>query len=204
MGVDTATVEFSVQQPSSSNVEDSDYQVSWQFTYLVTVVRNVRILNDVYAKVRKQKDWGSHPRFVGLNPSFPKWLEDLPPDMQIHYPPDGSPPWLPSHFIGNVHCYYHLTILMLHRPQLMSSSSFSAGGSWKQHMALCYSSAKSLCRLQEALLQRFGLNGLLCMQRGNFCCRVMCVFILNSPGINFAIYCILTCTMLHLVLHLKK
>jgi hypothetical protein len=37
--------------------------------------------------------------------------------------------------------------------------------------------------LQEGLLQSFGMTGLLCMQR----------------GINFTIYCVLTCTVLHLV-----
>jgi hypothetical protein len=40
-----------------------------------------------------------------------------------------------------------------------ASQSFAAGGEWKIHMSLCYSSAKSLCRLQEATLQRFGLSG---------------------------------------------
>ncbi|RAL60471.1 hypothetical protein DID88_000246 [Monilinia fructigena] len=43
--------------------------------------------------------------------------------------------------------------------------------------------SKLLCRLQEAVLHSFGLTGLLCMQR----------------GINFTIYCVLTCTVLHLV-----
>ena len=173
MGVDTDTVDISIQQPSMPGVEQSDYQVSWQFTYLITVIRNVRILNDTYAKIRKQKDWGSNQRFVGLNPSFSKWLDDLPPELNIRYPPDGSAPWLPNHFVGNIHCYYHLSIVMLHRPQLMSSSTFAAGGGWKQHMSLCYSSAKSMCRLQEALMQRFGLNGLLCMQRGKAACHML-------------------------------
>ena len=175
MGVDTDTVDTSIQQPSMPGVEQSDYQVSWQFTYLVTVIRNVRILNDTYAKIRKQKDWNSNQRLVGLNPSFSKWLDDLPPELNIHYPPDGSPPWLPNHFVGNIHCYYHLSIVMLHRPQLMSSSTFAAGGGWKQHMSLCYSSAKSMCRLQEALMQRFGLNGLLCMQRGKAACHTLLI-----------------------------
>lgn len=56
-------------------------------------------------------------------------------------------------------------------------------GGWKHHMMICYSSAKLLCRLQEVVLQSFGMTGLLCMQR----------------GINFTIYGVLTCTVLHLV-----
>ena len=169
MGVDTDTVDVSIQQPPSPGVEESDYHTSWQFTYLVKVVRNVRILTDTYAKIKKQKEWGANAGLMGLNPSFLKWREELPSDMVIHYPPDGSAPWLPSHFVGNVNCYYHLSIIMLHRPQLMYSSSFAAGGSWKQHMTLCYLSAKSLCRIQEALVHGYGVNGLLSMQRGKCC-----------------------------------
>lgn len=50
-------------------------------------------------------------------------------------------------------------------------------------MEVCYDSAKKMCRLQEAVFHAFGLSGLLCMQR----------------GINFVIYSVLTCTMIHLV-----
>ncbi|MCJ1242822.1 hypothetical protein MMC30_000017 [Trapelia coarctata] len=182
LGVDTDTVDNRIlETPPGAN--DDEYQISRNFTYMVRTVRNVRVLNDVYVKIRKQKDWGSNPHLLNLNGSFPKFLQDLPPDMQIHYPSDGSPPWLPSTFIGNMHCYYLLSNILLHRPQLMKSTSFAAGGSWKQHMTLCYDSAKKLCRIQEALLQTYRIEGLICMQR----------------GINFAIYCILSCTMLHLV-----
>ena len=167
---------------------------------MVRTVRNVRILSDTYVHIRKQKDWGSNPCFANLNPSFSKWIEDLPPDMQIHYPPDGSPPWLPSHFVGNMHCYYHLSIILLHRPQLMSSSSFAAGGSWKQHMATCYDSAKRLCRIQEALYQTYELDGIISAQRGMLCpCHSIQSRLTFPLGINFAIYCILSCTMIHLV-----
>lgn len=156
---------------------------SRQYAYFVRNAHHIRIITDIYHKVKKQKDWGADARFVQNNPLFADWLRTLPSDLQVNYPADGSPPWLPSHFVGNMHSHCHLAIILLHRPQLLASQSFAAGGEWKIHMSLCYSSAKSLCRLQEAILQRFGLSGLLYMQR----------------GINFAIYCILTCTMLHLV-----
>ena len=165
MGVESDSVDINVQRPLPG-VEEFEYQVSRDFSYLVRIVRNVRDLTDIYAKIRKQKDWGLDSRIANLNSSFAKWLEDLPSDLQIHYPLDGSPPWLPSHFVGNMHSYYHLSVIMLHRPQIMTSSSFTAGGSWKQHMSVCYNSAKMLCRLQEATLRTFCLNGLLCMQRG--------------------------------------
>lgn len=156
---------------------------SRQYAYFVRNAHHIRIITDVYHKVKKQKDWGADPRFVQKNPIFADWLRNLPPDLQVNYPDDGSPPWLPSHFVGNMHSHCHLAIILLHRPQIQASQTFTAGGDWKIHFSLCYSSAKNLCRLQEAILEKFGLSGLLYMQR----------------GINFAIYCILTCTMLHLV-----
>lgn len=156
---------------------------SRQFSYFVRNAHHIRIIADIYHKIKRQKDWGADPRLVENNPLFTDWLRNLPPDLQVNYPADGSPPWIPSHFVANMHSHCHLGIIMLHRPQLLACKSFAAGGEWKTHMALCCSSAKSLCRLQEAILLRFGLSGLLYMQR----------------GINFTIYCILTCTMLHLV-----
>ena len=148
------------------------------------MIRQVRQLNDSYRKLRGRKDWGTDPEIAKLNPPAIQWLDDLPSDLKPTFTTDeDAVPWLPSHFVGNMHCYYHLLIIMLHRPQLMSSSSFSAGGSWKQHMALCYSSAKAMCTLQEGIHETFGLAGFLCMLR----------------GINFVIYAVLTCTMIHLV-----
>lgn len=182
MGVDPDTVDFDQQRPVPG-VETSDYQISRQFLYLVRNVRNVRHLHDTYGKVKKQKDWASDPKFTSLNPEAISWVDNLPKDFQVDYPEGDAPPWLPNHFVGNMHSYYHLNVIMVHRPQLMSSSSFAAGGSWKKHMEVCYDSAKKMCRLQEAVFHTFGLNGLLCMQR----------------GINFVIYSVLTCTMIHLV-----
>lgn len=181
-GVDPETVDVTIQRPSAL-IDPSDYEVSRQYTYMVRLIKQVRTLNNIYRKVNKQKDWGSDPQIANLNPTVLNWLEDLPSDLQLTLPEDGTQPWLPSHFVGNMHAYHHLLVIMLHRPQLMASSSFSAGGSWKQHMALCYSSAKAMCKLQEAVHQNFGLSGFLCMQR----------------GINFVIYAVLTCTMIHLV-----
>jgi hypothetical protein len=176
------SVDLSVQRPTPG-VDDAEFHVTRNFTYFTRVVRNVRRMNNVYAQIKKKKDWGLDPDFVQLNPSFETWMSDLPADLQITFPPDGSPPWLPSHFIGNLHSYYYLSIIMLHRPQLTFLESSGPDGAWKHHMLICYSSAKLLCRLQEAVMQSFGITGLLSMQR----------------GINFTIYCVLTCTVLHLV-----
>ncbi|RAL07481.1 Zn(II)2Cys6 transcription factor [Aspergillus homomorphus CBS 101889] len=181
-GVDPGTVNMSPTL-DIRGLDQFEIDRSRQYAYFVKNASHIRTIADIYHKIKKQKDWGANPKFVEKNPLFTDWLQSLPPDLQVNYPPDGSPPWIPSHFIGNMHSHCHLGIILLHRPQLLASKSFTAGGGWKMHMALCYSSAKYLCRLQEAILNRFGLSGLLFMQR----------------GINFTIYTVLTCTMLHLV-----
>lgn len=181
-GVDPETVDM---RPTLDirGLDQYEMERSRQYAYFVRNAHHIRIITDIYHKVKRQKDWGADPRFVQKNPLFADWLRHLPSDLQVNYPADGSPPWLPSHFVGNMHSHCHLAIILLHRPQLLASQSFAAGGDWRVHFSLCYSSAKCICRLQEAILEGFGLSGLLYMQR----------------GINFAIYCILTCTMLHLV-----
>ena len=183
MGVDPETVDLSIPRPLPG-IDSSDYKITRSFTYFVRKVRNVRTMHDIKTGARpsEQKDWVNDPRFVNVSTTLDTWLKDLPRDLQVIYPDDETPPWLPNHFVGNMHSYYHLTVIMLHRPQLMHPSTY-ANGNWRRHMEVCYESSKSMCRLQEGILQSFGLQGLLCMQR----------------GINFVIYAVLTCTMIHLV-----
>ena len=164
MGTDPETMDFSLPQDIPGADED-EIQISRDFTYFVRAIRNVRTISDAYVKVKQEKEWSSHPIIASLNPLFPRWLDELPEDMQIYYPPDGSPPLIHNHYVANIHCYYHLSILILHRPQLMASS-FTNGTSWKEHMSMSYASAKSICRVQEALLQTYGINAFLYMQRG--------------------------------------
>ncbi|KAI9890837.1 MAG: hypothetical protein M1814_003621 [Vezdaea aestivalis] len=182
MLVDPKTVESKPPEPVPG-LDPSDILLSQNFGLFTGIVRSVREMNDVWGRVRKNKAWGIDPELVGIGPSFEAWFNNLPQDMWITYPPGNSPPKLRNHFIGNLHSYYHLSLIMLHRPQLAYTENFAANGEWRRHMSICYSSAKTLCRLQEAILQQFKLQGLLCMQR----------------GINFTIYTILTCTVLHLV-----
>lgn len=180
--VDIETVDIN-PNPPCSDLDPFEASISRQFAYFVRNVRNIRTIADTYHELRKTKDWGGHPKFVANNQTFDRWPDALPQELQLTLPADGSPPWIPSHFIGNMHSHYQLGRIMLQRPQLMASKSFAADSAWKQHMTSCYTSAKALCRLQEAIFAQFGLHGLLCMQR----------------GINFTIYAILTCIMLHLV-----
>lgn len=187
MGVDPQTVDLDVHRPSPG-IEHVDYQISRQFTYLIRKVFNVRLMHDLKGNNQdpSQKEWVSDPKFINISADLGKWLDELPRDLQVDFPDDDSPPFLSSHFIGNMHSYYHLTVIMLHRPQLMQPSAY-VDGSWRHHLAVCYDSSKKMCKLQEAILRNFGIPGLICMQR----------------GINFVIYAVLTCTMVHLVRRLR-
>jgi hypothetical protein len=87
----------------------------------------------VYGRTRKKGDWATDPEFVQLSLPLAGWTNNAPPDLQVMYPANHSPPWTSSHFVGNLYVYFHLNILDLHRPQLALSEPHSAGGQWKGH-----------------------------------------------------------------------
>ncbi|KAK4962225.1 hypothetical protein LTR66_012761 [Elasticomyces elasticus] len=163
--------------------DDFAYRTAYRYAYLTRIACNVRQTNTLYRQLKSTKEgWALDDDFVQHNEDLRRWLRELPSDLQITYPDDGSPPWIYDHFLANLHCYHHLTVLMHHRPQFQ----FALKGSpklAKLHLQLLYNSARKLCTLQEALLQQYGLPGLLYMQR----------------GVNFSIYCVLTCAMIQLV-----
>ncbi|KAJ2892009.1 lipase regulator 1 [Zalerion maritima] len=181
LSVNADSVDSSIPRPVLG--DESEYNLSRNFTYFVRIVQNVSRANAIYAKIKKKKEWGIDPEFVRLNPSFNTWLTELPNDLSVDFPPDGSPVWVASSFIGNVHSYYYLSLILLHRPQLTFLNPNGGDRQWKSQMMICYNSAKLLCRLQEGILQTYGLVGLQSMQR----------------GVNFTIYCVLSCIVLHLV-----
>ncbi|KXG51136.1 Transcription factor [Penicillium griseofulvum] len=98
-GVDPQTVDM---RPTLDIRGLDHYEIdrSRQYAYFVRNAHHIRIITDIYHKVKKQKDWGADARFVQSNPLFADWLRNLPPDLQVNYPADGSPPWLPSHFVA--------------------------------------------------------------------------------------------------------
>lgn len=163
--------------------DPSEFQISRQFVQYIRIAKNVYLSALMYGKLRKKTaDWALDPSFVAHNADFSLWQRELPEDLQISYPPDNSAPWIPSHYIANLHSYQALAIVMHFRPQVNAVAE-SYDGIWKQHMMTCYSAAKTMCKLQEAILKTYGMPGLLCMLR----------------GMSFTIYAVLTCTMLHLV-----
>ncbi|KAF2435693.1 hypothetical protein EJ08DRAFT_692270 [Tothia fuscella] len=179
-GVTEDSVDLTPTSPNPS-LEDSENIVSRQLIYFARVVRNIRGTITLHARLRKtRKDWALDPDFTAHDDNYPKLLAEIPRDLQVTFPQDGSMPWVSSSFIGNMHCYHYLSIIMQHRPKIHFLAE--TDGFWKQHMVLCHDAAKKMCRIQESMLQSQGMIGLLCMQR----------------GISFTIYCVLTCTMLHL------
>ena len=180
MGVEVGTVDFSVPITPPGGDEE-EYTLSRNFSYFAQTIRNARSAIDVYRQIKKEKDWNTHPMLTALNPVFPRWLEEIPAEFQLHLSTNQAPPYLPSHFVGNIHCYHYLSIMMLHRPQLKSADF--TNGSWRHEMSICNDAARAICRIQEVIYQTHGIDGFLYMQR----------------GINFAIYCILTSVMIHLV-----
>lgn len=167
----------------TAGMDETEYNTTRNFTYLAQIVKNVRKMSKVYLKLRKKRDWGSDQLFQQLQANFDTFLENLPLDLNITLPPDGSTPWLPSAFVANMHSYHWLIQVLFHRPILSALDPNGSDGQWKQHMMICYSAAKNLCRLQEAIIDTFGLNGLQSMQR----------------GFSFTVYAGLSCIVLHLV-----
>lgn len=181
-GVDIETVEIS-PTPPHSNMDEYEKSVSRQFAYYVRNVRNIRGMTETYHKLkRKNKDWAKDPKFLAYNEDFRKWPDDIPTDLKLSMPLDGSK-ILPSHFLANMHCHYHLGIVMLYKPQLNASKDFINDDRWKMMFSLCYKSAKQVCLYQEATIEHFDIMGLACMLR----------------GLSFPIYAILSCAMVHLV-----
>lgn len=182
MSIDMDSVDFNVPKPIAGG-DDAEYHVSRNFTYFTRVVRNVGRMTAAYVRLKKKKEWGIEPEFIQLEHAFQTFLAELPADLTVTFPADGSAPWLPSPFLGNLHAYYYLTLILFHRPQLSFLDPTIHEAEWKNHMLICYNSAKAICRLQEATLNSFGLTGLQCMLR----------------GFSFCVYAGLSCVVLHLV-----
>ncbi|KAF2772102.1 hypothetical protein EJ03DRAFT_213114 [Teratosphaeria nubilosa] len=180
--VDIDTLDFAEPTPSLE-VDAFELSTSRRFTYLAQCFRNIKVTNNLWQGLKKIKDdWALDPAFVRHNEDLFVWVRGLPPDIQITYPGDGGAPYIGGdHFVTYIHVYHHLVVIMHYRPQLQAMLE-KRDPNFKDPLEVCLKSAAYMCRLQEALVRDFGLHGLQFMQR----------------GINFSIYCVLTCMMLHL------
>ena len=179
---DTVDEKFPYPAP---DVDAFDFQCTRRHTLMAQAGHAIKVTNMKMqiGKRKKSATWALDPEVGQHDKDLDAFFENLPADLQIQYPEDGSAPWLGGdHYLADVHAYFHLVVVMHHRPQLQTKLEMKLPD-WRRHLDICVDSAIKMCRLQEALLRDFGLHGLHFMLR----------------GINFTVYCVLTCTMLHLV-----
>lgn len=181
--VDETTVDLGLPFPSA-DLDAFEYQTSRKYAVMAQCVGLIKQTNKVFQNFRRTATlWALDPSLARQDADLVTFLRDLPPDMQIHYPEDGSAPWLGGgHYVAGLHAYFHLCVIMHHRPQLQAKLE-KRDSTFKVHLDVCAQSAAMICKVQEALIRDFGVHGLLFMLR----------------GINFTVYCVLTCAMLHLV-----
>ncbi|KAK2623493.1 hypothetical protein QTJ16_007161 [Diplocarpon rosae] len=144
LSVDMQSLDLSVPRGVVGN-DEAEYHITRNFAYFAKIVLNVRRMNNVYARIKKKKEWGIDPEFVKLNPSFESWMNDLPPDLQVNFPP------------------------MTRRHGYLTTAHVYGPYEYRWRLEASYDGLLFVCK---AIVQR---------------------------GINFTIYCILTCTVLHLV-----
>ncbi|PUU82536.1 hypothetical protein B9Z19DRAFT_1099110 [Tuber borchii] len=170
---------------ASPDCDENEVAIYESFIYFVWLVKNIRRMNDVHAKLKSTPNWRNDPQFLDSGSGLDAWAYKLPANLRVNVSTDLAHPGpqVDSHFTGNLQMYYHLTRIMLHRPALAYGKTFSLGGEWKTHMTICTNSAKSICRLEETVFEQYGMLGLQCMLR----------------GVNFTIYTLLTCAMIHLI-----
>jgi len=175
------TVDF--EEPKQVMLGPQEFKISRQFTYLVQILRNIRKTITGFILLHKRGgDWSLHKEYVDVEQYYNRFPLICPRDLQI-MSHDDSPTFVPSPFIGNMNAYYHLSIIMHHRPQIHYLMESVPGDAWKPYLVTCLDAAKKICRIQESILDTYHVEGLRFMLR----------------GISFTIYSILTCTMLHLV-----
>ncbi|KAM0712147.1 hypothetical protein Q7P37_011241 [Cladosporium fusiforme] len=184
LSIEADTVDGNFPYPAPE-IDAFEYQSSRRHTLMAQAGHAIKFTNSMMqmGKRKKLATWALDPAMEEHDKDLDAFFDNMPADLQIHYPEDGSPPFLGGdHYLADAHAYFHLVVVMHHRPQLQTKLEMGVA-TWRRHLDICTDSAIKMCKLQEALLRDFGLHGL------NFMLR----------GINFTVYCVLTCTMLHLV-----
>ncbi|KAF2674193.1 hypothetical protein BT63DRAFT_408401 [Microthyrium microscopicum] len=179
--IDPETVDCN--EPNPDLLNGVEYQVSRQFTYMSRCIINVRKTIKSFLKLRRKgPDWSLNEAYTSVESLYHKWTSDCPQDLQVVCPPDDSLPWIASPFVGNMAAYWHLSIVMHHRPQIHYLMEHVPGDSWRPYMLICLDSSKKIIRIFESMISTYKTESLRAMLR----------------GISFTIYSVLTCTMLHL------
>jgi hypothetical protein len=182
-GIQSDTVSQELPQ-AIPGIDLAEYHISRQYTLFVRMITNVRKTINAYKTMHKHgEQYAVDLRYLELDMLYPHWLGDLPADLQIEIPSNPHDRWMRGAFLGNIHCYHYLSIIMHHRPTIHHIMNNVRNDSWKPYMIKCLDAAKKVCRIQESMLNTLGMASSIAMLR----------------GISFAIYCLLTCAMLQLV-----
>lgn len=163
--------------------DPAEHRISCQFIHCTRIAKNTHQSATMFVSLRKANpEWALDPAFISHNANFSRWLREVPEDMQIAYPQDGTAPRILSHEIANMHIYHSLATILHFRPQLHATTNIHEDIGL-QYLITCCSAAKNICKLQEAILKTHGIPGLSCAIR----------------GMSFHIYAALTCITLYLV-----
>ncbi|KAF8469706.1 hypothetical protein BDZ91DRAFT_63478 [Kalaharituber pfeilii] len=184
MQIDPESVDLQIPI-RTQDMDEQETTIYRNFVYFVYLIKNIRRMNDIHAKLKANPSWRNDPQFTDIGPLLDTWAHALPPGLQVVVPTDLAIPCPPveHHYVANLQIYHHLAKIMVHRPPLSITKTFTSQGQWKEHMSICSNAAKTICRLTEVVWGQFGMAGLQCMMR----------------GINFTIYANLTATMIHLI-----
>ena len=167
-------------------IDVNEFAVSREFTYFVRLAVCIRKTIHLYRKLRPRgRSYAMDAEYNHMNTIYSDWLRTLPADLHIRIPESGTERWRYSAFLGLLHTYHQLGIIIHRRPALVYLMESAPGELhlWKADLLQCIEAAKKTCRIQESMLATMGHSAFTGMLR----------------GMSFTIYTVLTCTMLHLV-----
>jgi hypothetical protein len=169
-----------------AGIDAQEHSISHQFVQLAKNIHSIRETILVYRHLkRKDSSYAAHPNYTILDRKFDSWFAELPADLQIRIPENEYDAWEYSSFLGNLHSYHYLSIIMHYRPQFHYWVTQPTNDAWKRPLLICLEAAKKMCRIHESMLGTVGLIGFESMLR----------------GMSYTIYAVLTCTSLQLVSH---
>lgn len=133
------------------------------FVYMAMLVRILRRCSNVHKFVGLKFPFAAEPQRPILSDALLQWRANLPDHLKFHPALDKK---LPSHFVGNLHLTYCLTVCLLHRSWIVSVGEYGATGEWRVHLRVCNDAARQATILFEMVLDQFGPAGIKCMIRG--------------------------------------
>jgi hypothetical protein len=172
-----------------AGIDAREHFISHQYVQLAKNIHRIRETILAYRQVKTNDgSFAAQSNYTAIDQKFETWLTELPLDLQIRIPENEYDPWEYSAFLGNLHSYYYLSLIMHYRPQFHYWVTQPANDAWKRPLLICLEAAKKMCRIHESMLGTVGTLGFECMLR----------------GMSYTIYAVLTCTSLQLVSNTKE